>query len=50
MVQMKVIHSNHPFLTTFLLYIPHGSDESSGGSFFVYLKFSLYIPHGSDES
>ena len=42
--------SNTSVPVLFLLYIPHGSDESKShlNTFLQYLR--LYIPHGSDES
>jgi len=49
MVQMK--DAFFVFLYTFLyiLYIPHGSDESTAQEEKNDEKISLYIPHGSDE-
>jgi len=35
--------------TQFLLYIPHGSDESAKRLKINDRKADLYIPHGSDE-
>ena len=37
-------------LNRFLLYIPHGSDESNEGVYRYDISLLLYIPHGSDES
>ena len=50
MVQIIQLYESHSSSTTFLLYIPHGSDntllkEIKGGK----LK-NLYIPHGSDNT
>jgi len=47
---MKAKHIYINLRRLFLLYIPHGSDESIAGFWLNELYSPLYIPHGSDES